>query len=157
MGDRFRVLSKWADSEATYVILHGLFGGIELLVVRAATRLMNKSGVTDRRRWGGQDKDRKKKKPRVRAGGHRMRIKWWWWLTDYLTVPFPAHMQPLAYLGLKHQQPLSSTIETKTNPLKLTVSLIKWDTRTIWNSYCTKRGQVLCCNNAIKDFTTHYF
>lgn len=41
------MLSKWADSEATYVILHGLFGGVELLVVRAATWLMNKSGLMD--------------------------------------------------------------------------------------------------------------
>lgn len=33
--------SEWVDSETTYVILHGLFGGVELLVVGAATRLMN--------------------------------------------------------------------------------------------------------------------
>lgn len=32
---------KWVDSETTYVILHGLFGGVELLVVGAATWLMN--------------------------------------------------------------------------------------------------------------------
>lgn len=32
---------KWVHSETTYVILHGLFGGVEFLVVGAATWLMN--------------------------------------------------------------------------------------------------------------------
>lgn len=36
-----KVVSKWVDGETTYVILHGLFGGVELLVIRAAARLMN--------------------------------------------------------------------------------------------------------------------
>lgn len=32
---------KLVDSEATHIILHGLFGGVELLMIGAAAWLMN--------------------------------------------------------------------------------------------------------------------
>lgn len=38
------VVSKWLMVKQTYIIFHGLFGGVELLVVGAATWLMNESG-----------------------------------------------------------------------------------------------------------------
>lgn len=32
---------KFVDSETTHIILHGLFGGVKLLMIGAATWLMN--------------------------------------------------------------------------------------------------------------------
>lgn len=55
--DIFQCFQSEPMAKYTYVILHGLLGGVELLVVRAAARLMNESAVGDGRRGGGKYKD----------------------------------------------------------------------------------------------------
>jgi len=68
-----------ADGEATHVVLHGLFGGVELLVVRAAARLMDQSEETE---------EESENTSRARKGGRPV--------THCSTVLFTSHMKPSA-------------------------------------------------------------